>query len=458
MSWVCAMAMGVLNPEALPVATGVAVQRYAARHPGPATVDVSADGRFVAFESWARLSPLDTNTLPDVYVLDRRSDRLTLESQSWQGESADGSSAHPRLSGDGRYLVFESVATNLFPGRSLPLVVQVILRDRQTGTMALVSRGPDGAPGNRWSTNPDINDDGRVIVFESWATNLVSADDSNGPAPDVYALDVERDTISRVSVDGQGKQSPLGSSASPAVSGDGRYVAFSSTAPLDDAEPAGTARSSQYRRVFVRDLWSGATRAVSRTSKGRIATGSSSYPAISTDGRFVAFVATADELVPHDGNRSDDVLLHDAVSGRTTLVSRGADNRAGNRHSRFPAISGDGRYVAFTSDASNLACARRCSPSLLDVNLVSDVFVFDRLTERVTRASGPTAGPDPWWQASAGATLDATGAVVAFSSRHPIDSDDLIYDYDVFIRTRREPAGVAVGGHPASRSPHYDDR
>ncbi len=174
MSWACAMAMGVLNPEALPVVTGVAVQRYAARHPGPPTVDVSADGRFVAFESWARLSPLDTNTLPDVYVLDRLSDRLTLESQSWQGESANGSSAHPRLSGDGRYLVFESAATDLFPGRSLPGVVQVILRDRQTGTMALVSRGPDGAPGNRWSTNPDINDDGRVIVFESSATNLVS--------------------------------------------------------------------------------------------------------------------------------------------------------------------------------------------------------------------------------------------------------------------------------------------
>ena len=90
MSWACAMAMGVLNPEESLVVTAVAVQRHAARHPGTATVDVSADGRFVAFESWARLSPLDTNTLPDVYVLDRRLDRLTLESLSMQGKRQTG--------------------------------------------------------------------------------------------------------------------------------------------------------------------------------------------------------------------------------------------------------------------------------------------------------------------------------------------------------------------------------
>jgi Tol biopolymer transport system component len=404
----------------------VVVQR-ARLHTGPATVDVSADGRFVVFESLAGLVSADRNNAVDIYVLDRTSGVLTLESLAPGGNAGNGTSMQPRLSGDGRYVVFSSIGGNLVP--------QVVLRDRHAGTTTLVSRTPAGTPASRSSMHPDISDDGRTVVFASAATDLVTAADRNGQAWDIYVFDVSSATIERVSVDGGSEQPTAGSSFAPAVSGNGRYVAFVSSAALDVGAPREqSAKGAQRsRQVYLRDLENGITRRVSRTSAGNEPDGPSFHPAVSGDGRMVAFASQATNLGMRDRNRVEDVFLHDTHTRQTTLVSRSARGGSASGPSQYPTLSANGRFVAFVSDASDLACAVRCPTRLLDLNLVADVYLFDTLTQSVTRVSGARPDAGPWWEVSAGPAIDATGHLIAFSSRHPIDASDVRHDFDLFI-------------------------
>ncbi len=439
---VCVFASGLLSQlEPFGPPTTV-VQQYNGQHPGTAVVDVSGDGRFVAFESSARLLPVDRNSTQDIYVLDRLSDRLTLETVSYDGLSANGSSNHPRLSRDGRYLVFESVARNLvpdWPALEDAVPVQIFLRDRQNGTTTPVSRATNREPGNAWSAEPEISSDGRWVAFESAATNLAAVDDANGRGTDVYLFNVEEQAISRVSVGRHNLQPAQGSSGSPSISDDGRYVAFVSSASLDDSPPPRRAWSKPQRQVFIRDVRSGTTRLVSRTVGGAAGDGGSSHPSITGDGRFVAFASTAPDLVGIDRKAritAENVVMFDTVSGQMTLVSRTAAGTSGNGRSRYPAFSGDGQFIAFESDASDLSCDRHCPDQSADLNLVSDVYLFHRLVGQIARVSGPQGGSAPWWEASAGAAIDETGSVVLFSSRHPMNAADLGYDYDLFIRAR----------------------
>jgi len=432
-------------------------QAFRGPHPGPALVDVSSDGRFIAFESFARLLPLDRNSTQDVYVIDRFSGRLTLESVSVGGSAADGSSCHPRLSGDGRYVVFESVARNLvanWPTPGAPAAPQIFLRDRHTETTALLTLTPQQQVGDAWSTAPDISGDGRRIVFQSAATNLVAGADANGSGTDVYLFDVDADVMTRVSVDRLNRQPSQGVSGTPTLSGDGRYVAFASSARLDDSVPMRVTRSTPLRQVFVRDIQDGTTRLVSRSGSGAAGDGASSYPAISASGRFIAFTSTAADLASQ-GKRikpgMQNVFLFDLASGQIDLVSRTPNGSGANGHSRHPAISGSGHHVVFESEASDLSCGQDCRGEAADLNLVSDVYLLDRLAGRIRRLSSSPERSDPWWQSSAGAATDETGTVVAFSSRHPLDVDDLHDDYDVFIRARAEPMSPPPG--PVLRRP-----
>ena len=402
-------------------------------HPGPATVDVSADGRFVAFESAAALVPADRNRSVDIYVLDRSTGHVTLESAVSEAIVGDGT-RHPRLSGDGRYLVFTS---GVLDSANLPVAVvapQVFLRDRRTGTTTLVSRSLAGTPANAPSGHADISDDGGTIVFESSSTDLVDGEDRNGLRTDVYAFDARSHRIERVSVDANGAQQTAGSSFAPIVSGDGRSVVFVSSAPLDGGVHGRHLGLSAegVRHVYLRNPHSGVIRRISRAPATDDADGPSFHPAVSGNGRLVAFVSQATNLVPRDRNRVADVYLHDVHTGLTTLVSRSARGGSATGPSRHPALSANGRFVAFVSDASNLDCADRCANQLPDLNLVADVYLFDTLTHAVTRVSGARATA-PWWEVSAGPSLDAAGRVIAFSSRHPIDSSDLKHDFDLFV-------------------------
>jgi Tol biopolymer transport system component len=393
----------------------------------PAPAGLNADGRWVAFDSYARLAPADTNNHRDVYVLDRTTGRVTLESLTPEGQVLTGDSGYPRLSGDGRYLVFET-AVSAADGTAIG--TEIVLRDRVQNTTRRVSRGmsEDGIPES--SRGPAISEDGRIVAFASGATDLVAGRDENGTMEDVYLFEVTTGLVRRISVDSQGVQRPDGASFAPSVSADGRYVAFTSTATLDGGE----ARSSLGRPIasgYVRDVRIGVTERVSVSADGMPPDGSSSDPAISRDGRYVAFASEATNLVPGDRNRSADIFLRDLRTHSVALISRSASGGAANGRSGNPVVSADGRFVAFQSQASDLICARRCSAAIEDINLVSDVFLFDRVTSLMIRIS---AGPGGWAEESAAPQIDAAADVIAFTSRHPIDERDIKNDFDLFIR------------------------
>lgn len=434
----------------------IARQRLDGAGTGVASADVSADGRSVAFVSLARLTPADGNTLDDIYVLDRASHTVRLESASAGGAAGDGSSQEPRLSGDGRVVVFSTVAASLIGTPIAAAGAQVLRRDRTTGAITLVSHTPNRRPGNGWSGHADVSDDGRFVVFESRATDLVPGPDANAGGSDVYLFDAVDGSIARISVATTGEQLDWGQSSTPAISGSGRFVAFSSTAQLE--APARGRTDVRLRNVYLRDLTRRETRRISATQSGGLPNGGSYYPAISADGRRVAFVSIATDLEGNPRGRPiEHVYLYDADDGRLRLLSRGAAGGAADGASRHPVVSGDGRFVVFDSEASNLWCpscrAGRPEPHA-DLNLVSDVYRIDTVTGAVDRVSGGESADEPWWRASAGAATDATGRVVAFSSRQPMDDADLEDDADLFVEVLPAPGGPAAGqGGPTPCGP-----
>lgn len=251
---------------------------------------------------------------------------------------------------------------------------------------------------------PAISSDGRYVAFVSESGDLVMGD-ANGAA-DVFVRDIMAGRTVLVSRSIRGT-SGAGSSLQPAISADGRYVAFTSSA--DDLVEDDTNGSLD---VFVHDLRTGVTVLVSRGTNGELANHDSFSPSLSADGRFVAFSSLATNLDPGDTNPSPDVYMHDRLTGRTVLVSAGSDGRSAGSPSGQPSISADGRLIAFTTLAS-------LSPE--DGNDVTDVYVHDMdngENHLVSKSADGSAGNAP----SHGPSISADGAVVAFTS----DADNLV--------------------------------
>lgn len=391
---------------------------------------VSGDGRFIAFESFARLVDADTDDLDDIYVLDRRLGLVTIETSTRPTGTPHIEAGRPRISRDGRFLVYE--CRQKLPDDSASTAM-VMFRDRRTGEVRGI--GPRGGSSNGPSREPDISADGHVVVFASAATNLIDGPDANGDGEDVYSYDTTSGAIARISVDSGGRQLAAGTSYSPRVSSDGRFVVFTSTAPLDTAEPA-TPNRRPVANVYVRDTKTGTTARVSVGPSGSPLAVSSYDAVVSGNGRYVAFVSGASNLVQRDRNEAADVFLRDLELHTTTLVSRSASGGAANGPSGQPAISADGEVVAFQSDASDLICSR-CSAANRDINLVSDVFLFYRESGTIESIS---TGKQSWMEPSISPAVDDTGNVVAFSSRHPMDSHDDSNDFDLFVWCRSSVA------------------
>lgn len=248
------------------------------------------------------------------------------------------------VSRDGRYVVFTS-ATALVPGDTNQ-ASDVYLWDRMTSTHERISVAIGGGLADGPSERPSISADGRYVAFASAATNLV-AGDTNGTV-DVFVRDRVAGTTTRVSVSSTGAQ-VSGISRDPDISDDGTVVAFVSSAfelVPDDANGAAD--------VFVRDLTTGVTTRVSVRTGGGEADQPSVSPVLSGDGNVVAFWSAATNLVAADSNAVADVFVHIRSSAVTERVSVSSTGGEANGYSGGPALSSDGRFVAFSSNATNL--------------------------------------------------------------------------------------------------------
>jgi hypothetical protein len=394
--------------------------------------DITPDGRYVAFMATAsNLVADDTNGVADIFVRDRTLGTTTRVSVATDGTQANGHSYSigVSISSDGRFVAFYSSATNL-AANDTNAQDDIFVRDRDTDTdgifdepgavaTILVSMNLSGTDaGNDYSSAPSISADGHYVAFYSGATDLV-ANDTNAEA-DVFVRDLQAGTTTRVSVDSSGGQGNYGSYDS-SISSDGRYVAFKSNA--DNLVAVDTNGEGD---IFVRDLIAGETTLVSVDSSGAQGDKGSDYPAISSDGRFVAFGSYATNLVAGDTNNQTDVFVRDTVANTTTRISVATDGTQANIWSDHVSISPDGRFVAFDSYATNLVTD--------DTNGTWDAFVHDRITGATMRVSVDSSGA----QANGGSSrpdISSNGSYVAFySSANNLAANDTNGATDVFVR------------------------
>jgi Tol biopolymer transport system component len=329
---------------------------------GSFSPSISADGRFVAFHSFAsNLVPLDTNGAADVFVRDLQAGTTERVSVDSLGVEAHGDSFYPSISADGRFVAFQSLAQDLVAG-DVNGTQDVFVHDRQTGQTVLASVASTGTQGDGDSLSASISADGRFVVFDSTSTNLDPSDTNS--TSDVFVRDLVAGITERVSLDSTGAEGN-GASYAGSVSADGRYVAFYSAATNFVPHDFNAAID-----VFVRDRAAGTTERISVSPVGRGGLGDSLTPSISSTGRFVAFQSAAPNLVDGDTNATADVFVRDRTAGQTWRVSLGSGGMQADSYSAGPAISADGRLVAFYSDATNLVGG--------DTNALLDAFVFDR--------------------------------------------------------------------------------
>lgn len=321
------------------------------------------------------------------------------------GAQANGTSIAPHVSADGRFVAFQSDASNLVSGDTNS-VTDAFVRDRQTGTTTRISVSSRGGQGNDHSFVEAITPDGRYVAFTTRASNLVAGDSNE--STDVLVRDLHTGTTTAVSVSTGGV---IGDSAShwASISSDGRYVAFTSFAANLVAGDGNRASD-----VFVHDRRTATTTMISVAPDNQPGDNASVAPSISADGRFVAYMSHATNLIVGDTNGGTDVFLRDRTQGTTELVSATADGMPGNASSAVPAISADGRYVAFDSVASDLVDG--------DTNGFSDVFYRDRQTASTKRVSVSTGGSEGNGGSGsaggefAGARISPDGRYIVFTS------------------------------------------
>lgn len=307
---------------------------------------ISADGRYVVFESIAsNLVTGDTNGVSDIFVRDRQTNTTTRVSVDSSENQATGASYEPSISADGRYVVFSSDASNLVAGDG-NVVSDIFLRDLVAGTTVRVSVATGGTQANGPSWAPTISADGKRIGFISAATNLVSGD-TNGKS-DVFVRNPAADATTRVSVSSTGVQADANSS-SVSLSSDGRYAAFGS-----EAANLVAGDTHAWEDVFVRDTQTNTTTCLSVDPSGAPSDGPSDGVSISANGRFVAFASSATNLISGDTGYWEDVFIRDRLLNTTTRVSRGLAGATAGGSSYGPSISADARYIAFISTAPNL--------------------------------------------------------------------------------------------------------
>jgi Tol biopolymer transport system component len=336
------------------------------------TFRLSADGRYVTFDTRVRVVAADTDTLYDVYVYDRLTDTFDWISAPRAGQRNDGNAARPRMSADGNLVVFQSASSQLVDADTNGKI-EVFAFDRTTRAMTRVSVAHDGAAATDDCIEPDLSADGTRVVFSSRASNLTAIADTNGEI-DVFLRDLAAGTTNLVSAPASGEAN--GASWAPAISGDGKMVAFTSEARNLVAYDLNAEAD-----VFVRDLVGGTIERASvpggRSSETDAYSGSANLDA---SGSSVAFVSSASGMFPdidprsirayvrtHNGtpstrlacSRQTASAVHLSASGRFAVVTAGSAvwlrDVLADREQQLGtsivggavAISADARYVAY---------------------------------------------------------------------------------------------------------------
>ena len=383
---------------------------------------ISANGRFVVFQSAAsNLVPGDTNGVADVFVYDRLTGQTTCVSISSDGSQSNGGGIWSSISADGRYVAFASGSTNLVPGDTNS-EVDIFVHDRQIGRTTRVSVASNGSQADKESSWPSISADGRYVAFRSRAENLV-INDTNDRA-DIFVHDQKTGETTRVSVSSSGIQADLESSSWPKISADGRYVVFTSRASnlvLNDNDGG--------MDVFIHDLQTRQTTTPPFVYSGNV----ESQVSISADGRFVTFVIS----YVISNFWFYEMLVYDQITSEITSSSIPVDDIFANGRLGAPSISADGRIVAFQSWANNIIPPHFGTPN--------DILAYDRdlgLTTPVavatdgTRANNATDYP----------SISADGRFVAFYSWAdnlvPGDTNGVP---DIFVHDRLVSSNVSLG-------------
>lgn len=372
---------------------------------------ISADGRFVAYVGETPDREEISSTGTGIYLRDMSGGTTPVDIPHGRSEQGiDFGAVAPSISDSGRYLAFASEDPDISSedrnaettpaGYTYP-VRDIFVYDRSTGRTIFASRadGPRGAAGNEDSNSPSISADGRYVAFSTQATDFL-----HGVYGGVYVRDLRKKRTTLAGrADGR-RGEPL-SASNPSISANGRMVAFQTSVGH------GHGHRTRKLEIGVRNMKTGRTVYASRASgHGALADADCSVPAISADGRYVAFASKAKNLSPIDENSVEDVFVRDLQRNRTLLVSRSQGKRGapGGGDSSDPSISADGRYVAFDSYASNLG------PS--DNSTIPDVFVRDMRSGKVFLASRGTDGGPAANKASDAPAISNDGRYVAFAS------------------------------------------
>ena len=400
---------------------------------GSATAPPAADdsGNLIAFQSIAAAVVDDTNNTTDIFV--RLLDEGTNELASVTGDGTPGnnSSTNPSMSGDGKFVAFQSLASDLVDGDKNG-VPDIVIRDREAGITTRIEGAESESNGA--SSAPSLSREGQSVAFCSTASNFVAGDD-NG-ASDLFLTQTNGEQVTRI----MPTDDPTAGCVRTAISGDGKVVVFSSVVDAGDGR--------QVWHVYRHDVASGETVRVS-SAGGSGGNGGSGLLglSLSTDGTAVAFDSAASNLTDGDDNGVSDAFVWESDGGSISRVSQTKDGVEGNADSGTlgVAISGDGNWVVFASQADNLLPG--------DVNGAADIFRHDGTSGVLTLVSADVAG-----RAANGPSYSPTvsndGSTVVFASlASNIAFGDRNKNPDVFLRSGDFPGTAGPEGAPSPTSP-----
>lgn len=383
---------------------------------------ISSNGRYIAFYSDAsNLVSDDTNNKGDIFRKDLQTGEVIRVSTDSSGNEANSGSWYSSISSNGRYVVFDSGASNLVSDDTNGQW-DIFRKDLQTGTTVRVSTdsiGNQANSGSDWASS--ISSDGRYVAFSSAANNLVAGDTNS--KKDIFRKDLQTGEIEIVSTDQSDSQADA-ASWDPSMSADGRYIAFhSGAANLVSGDTNGTGD------IFRKDMETKEIVRATTDSLGNQAYGYSDSPSISSDGRYIVFFSVASNLVSGDTNAKKDIFRKDLETSQTVRVNVDSVGNQANDESNYSSISSDGRYVVFDTKASNLI------PN--DSNNDWDVYRKDMQTDEITRINVNSLGYQSDFSSKyteKAPTISSDGRFIVFDSiASDMVSGDSNIKYDIFF-------------------------